>query len=78
MGGTFNAYMCVQRDREVKTSFMRCICTKWMALNKCYGICFVHWPGQVPRASSPEREMFFVSIIRPHVRLFYPMRNYDS
>ena len=74
MGGTLNAYMCVQMDSEVKTSFMRCICTKWMALNKCYGIFFVHWPGQVPRASSPERKMFFV----PHVRLFYRMRNYDS
>ena len=33
--------------REVEKSVIRYVRTKWMAPDKCSGIFFVHWSGQV-------------------------------
>ena len=35
------------RGRGVEKSVIRYVRTKWIAPNKCCGILFVHWSGQV-------------------------------
>ena len=45
-GSTLNAYICPQG--VIKESVTRSARTKWMTPNKCHGIIFMHWPGQVP------------------------------
>ena len=51
-GGTLNAYMCVQggmwkNRKSIEKSVKISARTKWIAPNKCYGIFFVLWSGQV-------------------------------
>ena len=33
---------------SIEESVIRSACTKWKPPNKCYGILFVHWSGQIP------------------------------
>ena len=44
---TLNAYIRLQRRGGVEKLVLSYIRTKWMAPNKCCGIFFVHWYGQV-------------------------------
>ena len=58
--------VCVGR---IEKSLIRPARTKWIAPNKCYGIFFMYWSGQVPQSIIISKENVFVSsIIKPNVR----------
>ena len=47
--GTLIAYMCAQGDvSKIEKLVLKSACTKWMAPNKCHGIFFMRWSGEVP------------------------------
>ena len=46
-GGCSKCVNMSTRERGVKKSVIRYVRTKWMAPDKCCGILFVHWSGQV-------------------------------
>ena len=57
--------------RRIEKSVIRYVSTKWMAPNKCCGIFFVQWSGQMHQSITASKGNFAVSSIIITIILFY-------